>query len=106
MKLQKLRSVYSGVVIYPMADVSAAQDTLARWAAAFKVDTVDMLTTSAKIGCDAEGQPMILFSFCYAGSDVRWTSERSVAFWRLLTLLMTHRRTPRPSSNLLCLLCP
>ncbi len=72
MKLQKLRSVYSGVVIYPMADVAAAQDTLAKWAAAFKPDTtVDMLTTSAKIGCDAEGEGVILFSFCYAGSDVR-----------------------------------
>ncbi|KAI9032444.1 hypothetical protein DFJ74DRAFT_654404 [Hyaloraphidium curvatum] len=69
MKLRKLRSVYSGMVIYPMQTVESAKDSLAKWARFMGPSTPDQFTTSAKLGCDAHGAPVILFSFCYAGSE-------------------------------------
>lgn len=52
-----------------MPTVESANETLTRWAKAFPTTAPDAFATSAKLGCDAEGQPVVLFNFCYAGSE-------------------------------------
>ncbi|KAJ3341626.1 hypothetical protein HDU93_004528 [Gonapodya sp. JEL0774] len=68
-RLHKLRTCYSGVVMYPMESVSAAKMILGRWSEAMGVAVRDELSTSAKLGCDTNGSPLVMLSFCYVGPE-------------------------------------
>lgn len=70
MRLHRLRTVFSGVVIYPMESVSAAKMILGRWTEYMGASVRKELSTSAKLGCDTSGQPLVMLSFCYAGPEV------------------------------------
>ncbi|KXS11973.1 FAD-binding domain-containing protein [Gonapodya prolifera JEL478] len=68
-RLHKQRTCYSGVVIYPMESVYAAKLILGRWSEAIGYGAREEMSTSAKLGCDVNGSPLVMLSFCYSGPE-------------------------------------
>jgi len=86
LRLFPLKKCYSGMVIYPMQSVDVAVEILTKWAKAMPAKTTPReLSTSAKIGTNANGEHVVVFSFCYAGAEVR----------RFLSILLTLHRMKR-----------
>jgi FAD/FMN-containing dehydrogenase len=71
LRLFPLKKCYSGMVIFPMETVDVAVQILTHWSQRCPAKTTPgELSTAAKIGTNANGDHVVVFSFCYAGSEV------------------------------------